>query len=137
MLRHARFVMLSVSALSVLMLASACLWAQEDDPAGGPKPATPAKAARTYNPARRVPPYFGQIGLTPDQKEAVYAVREKYQGQIAELKRQIEELTAKEMAECEAVLTDAQRKLLEQRRASRRGGTSKASTPSKEAASSK
>ena len=72
---------------------------------------------------RRVPPYFGQIGLTPDQRERVYEIRGVYQATIADLKRQIEESQAAELAECEDVLTDAQRKLLENRRASSRRPT--------------
>lgn len=119
---------LSFTALSVvgmLTLLATSLPAQDAPPVSKleAKPAT-----RAYNPARRVPPYFGQIGLTPEQRERIYAIRGEYQATIADLKRQIEEAEAREMADCESVLTEAQRSLLYQRRAARKGSV-KSSAP--------
>lgn len=79
-----------------------------------PKDKADASAAKS---ARRVPPYFSKVGLTPEQKEKVYTIRGKHQARIEELKRQIDEAQAKEMEECEAVLLDSQKKMLQQFRA--------------------
>jgi hypothetical protein len=43
-------------------------------PAQSPGTTTAPAEKKTYDPTRRVPPYFGQIGLTPEQKEQVYAI---------------------------------------------------------------
>jgi hypothetical protein len=82
----------------------------------------PAEGQRVYVPSRRVPMYFGQVGLTTSQREEIYSIRARYYEQISDLKRQIEELEEKEDGECLAVLTDSQRSLLESLRGARRGG---------------
>jgi hypothetical protein len=119
--RRGRLGALALSVSSLFLAAGLPLLAQ-DEP-------TKSSASAAY---RRVPPYFGQVGLTPDQRERIYSIRGEYQGQIAELKRQLAELQRQEIAECEAVLTDAQRKLLEQRRASRKA-QAPAATPEPDA----
>jgi hypothetical protein len=63
------------STAVVLTLGSLPLLAQEPQTA---KPATPPQAQEArpaYDPARRVPPYFAQVGLTPEQRESIYKVR--------------------------------------------------------------
>jgi len=78
-------------------------------------PANPAaKPASTQ--FRRVPPYFGKAGATPEQKERIYVIRAKHQEKIADLKRQIEAAESAELAECEAVLLESQRRILVQLR---------------------
>jgi len=90
---------------SALLIGSISTPAQE--------PAKPKVAEKKApSPSRRVPPYFNKVGISPDQKEKVYAVRGKYYEKIATLKKQIDELQTQELDECEALLTDAQRKLL-------------------------
>jgi hypothetical protein len=84
--------------------------------------------------ARRVPPYFGQVGLTPQQRERIYAIRGKYFNRIAELKRQMQTLQSQELAECERVLNDEQRAALGQRRASSGRNRATASAPAEPAA---
>jgi hypothetical protein len=79
----------SLALFAVVSLA----WGQ--DPA---RPATTgeAKAAKkAYDPSRRVPPYFGQVGLTPEQREKVYKVRAAYFERIAALKAQLERPAAR------------------------------------------
>ena len=66
---------------------------------------------------RRVPPYFTKAGVTDEQRAKIYATRAKHQDKIADLKRQIDEAAAAELNECEAVLLDAQKKVLVQLRA--------------------
>jgi TolA-binding protein len=67
---------------------------------------------RVYDPSRRVPDFFGQIGLTPVQKEDVYKIRAKHQKQIDELEKQVAKLRSEMVTECETVLTDTQKELL-------------------------
>lgn len=83
-------------------------------------PATP----RTYPPFRRLPTYFGMVGVSDQQKMDIYSVRGRYRAEIYELERRIEELKRKEITECESILTQAQRKLLDQLRIARGAPTS-------------
>jgi hypothetical protein len=88
--------------------------AQETVPAAE-TPAVPA-GPKTYPPFRRVPSFFGQVGLSDQQRSEIYVLRGRYRAEIYELERQIEELKRKEITECETILTDSQRKLLNQLR---------------------
>jgi hypothetical protein len=107
---------LGVCAVVAAVLALPLI-AQEQETTKG----SDAKAARKpYDPARRVPAYFGQVGLTDAQKESIYKVRAKYVDKIDALQKQLDDLNAQMMTECETVLTEPQKKLLEQRRAMRK-----------------
>jgi hypothetical protein len=66
------------------------------------------------DPTHRVPPGFAKLGLTDQQREAIYKVQAKYYPQIQALEKQVDALRAKREAECEAVLTASQKKLLAQ-----------------------
>lgn len=97
-------------------------------PATAPKDPKPAVAAtkpgelkRKYDPARRVPPYFGQIGLNINQRESIYKIRSKHQSKMEDLEKQIAAIQSEMLTECEAVLTDTQRKLLENLRSATPG----------------
>ena len=83
------------------------------------------KSARVV---RRVPNYFGQVGLTTDQREQIYTIREEYARKLADLVRQLEEAKGEELAKCEGVLTESQKKLLDQIRSGKASG-SDAATP--------
>jgi len=98
-------------ALSVtsIPLATISLLAQEPGTAKTP-------ARKGYDATRRVPPYFNQVGLSPEQREEIYKIRAKHMERIEALQQQLEEQEAKMLADSEGVLTDAQRRLLEQRR---------------------
>jgi hypothetical protein len=92
----------------VAMLAALPLVAQEP-----PKSETAAPAGkRATDPSRRVPDFFGQIGLTATQKEDVYKIRAKHQKQIDALEEQIAKVRADMLAECETLLTENQKQLL-------------------------
>jgi hypothetical protein len=100
----------------VVMLSSWPLPAQEP---GASKPAETSgapSARRVYDPSRRVPNYFGQIGLTSEQRESIYKIRAKHSQKIDELEKQIDAIQAQMMTECESILTDAQKQLLQYRR---------------------
>jgi len=86
-------------------------------PVGAQEPANADPAARRAgDPSRRVPPFFGQVGLTPEQRESIYKVRSKHQQKIDELKKQMAQAQAEMITECEAILNDTQKKLLVARR---------------------
>jgi hypothetical protein len=75
------------------------------------KPA--ASAAKKSEPGRRVPRYFGQIGLTTEQRASIYDFQAKRNEKIDALEKQIAAEKAGLLADCEGVLTDTQKKLLD------------------------
>src|SRR5262245_27671611 len=76
----------------------------------------PNSARRTMDPTRRVPNYFDQLGLSEVQKESIYKIQAKHQPKIEDLEKQLVEQRAQALEECEAVLTDTQKKMLTERR---------------------
>ncbi len=88
---------------------------------GGEEPApsreqAPAATKKAVDPSRRVPPFFGQVGLTAEQKDAIYQVRSKHQARLDALKKEMAEVQAAMLNECEALLSDSQKQLLALRR---------------------
>ncbi len=102
---------------------------QESPPSKEAGKAGAPAAKRAYDPARRVPAYFGQIGLTPEQKESIYKIRAKHQQQVAALERQIALIHSQTLAECESVLTETQKQLLENRRRAAGSAAKKGDVP--------
>lgn len=100
---------------SVLMSGAPPLSAQEPSTAAADATRAPA-AKKPADPARRVPDFFGKIGLTSQQKEEIYKIRGKRQAQVEALQKQITQLQAETIAECESVLNDSQKQLLNLRR---------------------
>ncbi len=108
----------TIAAIAASVLtAGAQTPARPGDAPAAPKPpasaAKPGELKRKYDPARRVPPYFGQIGLNINQRESIYKIRSKHQAKIDELEKQIATAQAGMLSECEGVLTETQKKLLE------------------------
>ncbi len=87
------------------------------------KAQTKKAAAKAEPAARRLPPGYGQLELTDDQREKVYAVQEKHAAQLAKLNQDIADLRAKISSESEAVLTPAQRSQLARNRAETKSKT--------------
>lgn len=69
------------------------------------KPSDTSKNAKNF---RRVPQYFGQVGISDQQREAIYSIREKYAIRQAQLEEELASIQEKIMIDCEAVLTPAQ-----------------------------
>lgn len=61
----------------------------------------------------RVPPHFGKLNLTKEQRAKIYEIKTGYKSQIDILKKQLAELNKKQNTECAAVLTDSQKSILE------------------------
>ncbi|MBD3676701.1 MAG: hypothetical protein HUJ26_24575 [Planctomycetaceae bacterium] len=79
--------------------------AQEDS-----APKTEKKVRK--KPRGRVPNHYGKLGLSPKQKESIYAIQAKYREQIEVLEQQLAELEKQEDAEVKNVLTDDQKENL-------------------------
>ncbi|MDB5350791.1 MAG: hypothetical protein JWN86_2038 [Planctomycetota bacterium] len=80
-------------------------------------PAKKEKGSTGTKASRRVPANFSKVGLTDEQREKIYEIRAKHQDEISSLKAKIDDLQAKELAECESVLLDSQKKVLADLRA--------------------
>lgn len=106
---HNRTGVVALSLLAVLLVGPGPIRAQEPSPSAS-KPSGPVPAKKSI---RRVPDYFGQIGLTPEQRASIYGVLNQRQEKIEALERQIASERAEMIRECEAVLTETQKKLLE------------------------
>jgi hypothetical protein len=112
-----RLVAVAVSAGAMTMLFSSLpLGAQEPKVPPSETKTTRAPAKRSFDPARRVPPYFGQLGLTNEQRESIYKIQAKHLPKIDALEKQIAEIRAQNLTECEGILTASQKHILEQRR---------------------
>ncbi len=125
-----RFATVAVSATTLLMLSGGLpLSAQEPTSTKSESKVKTKTGRRAFDPTRRVPMYFGQLGLTDEQKESIYAIQAKQMPKIESLQRQIEDLRAQMLQDCEASLTPAQKQLLDQRRVGGAESRSKKSAP--------
>ena len=98
------------------------------------KPAPPPSKAQRKAFRRRVPNYYGQVGLAKKQRAKIYEIQEGYYNEISALEEKIEELKQKRGAEVYDVLTVQQKKRLNQLReaaAKKRKGRSKKKGKSK------
>lgn len=100
-----------LSALAVAMMGGLPLLAQEP---AAPKVTTARKKQERVHP---IPSYFGQIGLTEQQRASIHEIQARRREKIEALEKQVVEEKAAMLAECDGVLTDVQRKLLENLRA--------------------
>ncbi len=101
---------------AVVALAAIPLAAQEAAPGKPVGAENPPAAKRTYDPSRRVPRFFGQVGLSLEQKEEIYKIRGKHRQKLEELHKQVAQIQAQMLTECESVLTDSQKQTLAARR---------------------
>jgi Spy/CpxP family protein refolding chaperone len=61
----------------------------------------------------QLPPNWGKLGLTEEQKQKIYQIQYKFNSEIARLEAQVKELRAKRDQEMRSVLTEEQKKRLE------------------------
>lgn len=100
-----------VALIGGLLVASGGLMGQEpkkDDPKPAKKDDAGAKVKGT------LPPNWGKIGLTDEQKQEVYKVQAKYNGEIEKLEGKIKELKSAREKDMKAVLTAEQKKALQE-----------------------
>lgn len=104
-----------MSALVLLVCCSMVGWSQDaakPTAKGAPAKEAAAEKKEEKKPVNRLPSNYGKLGLTDAQRDKVYAVQEKYDGQLDALEEQIKSLKAKRTSETEAVLTVEQKKVL-------------------------
>lgn len=102
----------SVAALTlvVLLLFSSMTLSQEAKKDG--VIGAVAGAAGTKPPRIALPPNWSKLSLTEKQKLSVYDVRKTFQGKIADLNKQIDDVRAEERTELLKILTDDQKSVL-------------------------
>ena len=96
------------------------------------KSSSPSKKKKTFR--RRVPNYYGQIGLAKKQREKIYEIQKGYFDEISALEEKIDALKQKQDTEVYAVLSDPQKIILNQLQkaaAKKRKGRSKKKVKSK------
>jgi hypothetical protein len=120
--------------LAVASLASAAVPLLAQD-AGKAKAKRAAR--KDYDATRRLPSNFSRLGLTVEQREAIFKVRAQHLERIEALQQQIEDEEEKMMADSEAVLTDQQRTTLEVERAKATGRPTTGTAPPKAAGKAK
>ena len=87
--------------------------AADSNPADSKAAGSETAAKKARKPQRgRLPNNYGQIGLTPEQIEKIYAIQAGHRVQLQDLQKQLDELKAKQRDEIDAVLTADQRKQL-------------------------
>ena len=120
MMKSVRFGIGVMGAMAAMMVGTFPLMAQEAKPSPKAESTGRPEAKRSFDASRRVPPFFGQLGLTPEQREEVYAIRRKHQEKLDALTKKIADIQAEMLTECEAVLDSTQKQILETRRNAKR-----------------
>ena len=92
---------------------------REKHTANKPVAAEGTKAVKENKKAGRshLPAHFGKIGLTAEQRQQMKAVNEKYSGQIKDLEAKISQLKTQREGELHSLLTEAQKKAVEDAKA--------------------
>jgi hypothetical protein len=113
-----RVVFVAASAATLMLFCNRLPLVAQEPKAPSTDTKTKAKTGkRVSDPARRLPPYFGQIGLSDSQVEEVYKIQGKHLPKIVALEKQVADLRAQMLQECEGVLQAPQKHLLNQHRA--------------------
>lgn len=94
-----------------LAVSAPLLWSAPPD--GASDSAAQAESGR---PRGRLPNHFGKLGISPQQREQIYAVQAEYDERIDELLAQIEQLRTQRNTALEELLTPEQRTRLHELR---------------------
>lgn len=108
--------------------------AQSKKKSSATKKSTSSKSRSTKAATGRLPIYFGQVDLKPEQREEVYKIQGSYKDKIEKLQKELDALKAKQMKEIEGVLTSTQKKKLA---SLRKAGSSSSTSRSKSKSKSK
>jgi len=76
------------------------------------KKSTKAEAKPAGDAKRRLPRYYGTLGLTDAQREKIYGVQAKYRPEIEKLEKQLADVRAKQEADLRKILSTEQKKQL-------------------------
>lgn len=94
-----------------LLLSQGNIWGQ--DPGRQEEPAVKKEAKERTKPRGRLPAYYSEV-VSPEQKEKIYDIQQKYFEQIQQLQEQMKELEQQREAEVTAVLTLEQKERVAQ-----------------------
>lgn len=96
-------------------------------------PAKPAVSKSTETARRKpLPSFYGQIGVTDNQRAQLYSVQDSYEVTLEKLRQELKSMTAERDAKLEAILTPGQRtRLKELREAAKRKSAERAAAASK------
>ncbi len=111
-----RLIAVAVSAATITLLSSGLHLGAQETSSSRSQAAKPSASKKGSDPTRRVPRYFGDLGLSEQQRESIYRVQAKHQPKIDDLEKQLENARALLIKDCEKVLTPAQKTALERRR---------------------
>ncbi|WP_148259933.1 hypothetical protein [Isosphaera pallida] len=131
-----RFLAGMVSGLTLMVAMAAVPHHQQQQDQGVVVPKvefTATELVKLEAASKRVPPYFGQVALTPEQRAQIQAIQMKYLREILKREKEIEALKEKSLQECEGVLVDFQLGLIKNLRDAkvrRTGNVPKEPTPS-------
>jgi len=78
-------------------------------PSAAAKSSSAKDRKKPSTPRGRLPAYFGDV-VSKEQREKIYAIQQEYTAKLAELRRQLDELTKERDAKIESLLTPEQRK---------------------------
>jgi len=136
--------MFQATSFRVVMIAglfalatSSSMWGQTGSDADGETAESTKPMIKEFR--GRLPNYYGQIGLLPEQRKAIYAIQKKYHREIEELKLRLAALEAQEDREVYNVLDDEQKaalKALQDKRKSKSSSKAKKSEETAEEAGS-
>ena len=100
----------AVMMLSTLVWAGTPAWAADEKPAAEKeaKPSAEGKAKKEPVDYRGPLPFYYAKVVSPDQKEKLYSVTQKYESQIKELQTKLRELEQARLKEIDALLTPEQ-----------------------------
>jgi hypothetical protein len=84
-------------------LVAVCGWLLAEDPKKDPDKDPPVKVRGT------LPPHYKGLGLSDEQKQSIYKIRNKYTAKIDALKAQIHDLQEEEKEALEKLLTGGQK----------------------------
>ncbi len=85
------------------------LTAQESGKSAKAEKGDAAKGKKKGSSVDRLPAPYGKIGLSEEQRKKIYDIQNKYEPQIDELEKKIEDLKKQQAAEVETVLTANQK----------------------------
>jgi hypothetical protein len=109
-----RLIAIGVSAAAMTLLSTGLyVRAQES---GTSRTQAKSSAAKKADSSRRVPRYFGDLGLSDTQRERIYRIQARHQPKIDDLEKQLEDARAALIKDCEKELTASQKTALERRR---------------------
>lgn len=100
------------TGIALFICTSSTLTAQKKDSKTAKTNAQTTKSTAKKSKGR-VPPHYGKLNLTKEQKDKIYQIQGNYKSQIDSLKKQLAELNSKRKAECKTVLTPEQKSKLE------------------------